>query len=138
MPPGALSWLAAPPEGDEGALCCVAAPPAAPPSWPPPMPCALAKPVPAISAAVATVIIKRLFMEIPPQEVCTARATTKGGWRCSSVLMVPSLLFDEPPINAVCYAKPQLGNACKTKGRRYRRPSTSKQRPGMFFEVRLS
>src|ERR1700731_2879584 len=130
MPPFSSDWvafipseepsrLAAPDDGEaagaDGALCCVAAPPAAPPSRPPPMPCALARPVPAINAAVATVIIKRLFIEIPPQEVCTARATTKGGWRCSAVLMVPSFLFDEPPINAVCYAEPQLGNARKTK-----------------------
>src|ERR1700758_1257989 len=65
--PDEPSWLAAPPEGDadgeDGALCCALAPPAAPPSRPPPMPCALARPVPAINAAVATVIISRLLIE---------------------------------------------------------------------------
>src|SRR5689334_12239395 len=66
MPPD--SWLMAPdepPRSDDGELCWVAAPPAAPP----PsrfMPCALAKPVPAIRAAAATEIKKRLVIGNSP------------------------------------------------------------------------
>src|SRR3979411_2677444 len=49
-----------PPQG----CCCVVAPPAPPPfSIPPPVPCAFAKPVPAIRAAAATEIKKRLVIE---------------------------------------------------------------------------
>src|SRR6266851_2071686 len=47
---------------DGGALCC-AVDPADGASRPIPVPCALANPVPAISAAAATDIIKRLVME---------------------------------------------------------------------------
>jgi len=50
---------AAPPEG--GAVCCVAAPPEAP-SRLVPVPCAFAKPVPAIRAATAAEIKKRLVI----------------------------------------------------------------------------
>src|SRR5664279_1948184 len=68
IPAGALeSWFIGAAEGElrsEGALCWVAAPPAAPPSRvAPPVPCAWAKPAPAISAAAATDIIKRLVIE---------------------------------------------------------------------------
>src|SRR5271155_5361416 len=65
------SGLGPPAEGEaagaDGALCCMPAPPAAPPSRPP-MPCALARPVPAINAAVAAVIMKRLIIETSPHE----------------------------------------------------------------------
>src|SRR5437879_6178858 len=51
-----------PPRSEEGALCC-AVEPADPESRPMPVPCAFAKPVPAIRAAVATEIEKRLVIE---------------------------------------------------------------------------
>src|SRR5215216_5361093 len=56
---------APPPRSDEGALCC-AAEPADPASRPIPAPCAFAKPVPAISAAAATEIKKRLVIRMSP------------------------------------------------------------------------
>src|SRR5215213_3614635 len=70
MPDGPLSRCIAPPDeapprSDEGALCC-AAEPADPASRPVPAPCAFAKPVPAISAAVATEIKKRLVIRMSP------------------------------------------------------------------------
>jgi hypothetical protein len=70
MPDGPLSCCiappdAAPPRSDEGALCC-AVEPAVPASRPAPVPCAFAKPVPAISAAVATEIKKRLVIRMSP------------------------------------------------------------------------
>src|SRR5665647_3169624 len=46
-----------------GALCCTVEPGEAPPSRPVPVPCALAKLVPAISAATATESMKRLVIE---------------------------------------------------------------------------
>src|ERR1700740_778728 len=47
----------------DGALCCTVAPPPAPVSLlAPPAPCAFAKPVPAIRAAAATEIRKRLVI----------------------------------------------------------------------------
>src|ERR1700712_714036 len=49
----------------DGAVCCAAAPPAAPPPSRL-MPCALAKPVPAINAAAATEIKKRLVIGSSP------------------------------------------------------------------------
>src|SRR6266571_4917083 len=49
------------PCSDEGALCWVVAPPGAPSRLP--VPCAFAKPVPAIRAATAAEIKKRLVME---------------------------------------------------------------------------
>ena len=52
----------APPRSEDGALCC-AVEPADPASWPMPVPCAFAKPVPAIKAAAATEIKKRLLIE---------------------------------------------------------------------------
>jgi hypothetical protein len=69
MPDGPLSRCVAPPDeapprSDEGALCCAA--PADPASRPVPAPCAFAKPVPAISAAVATEIKKRLVIRMSP------------------------------------------------------------------------
>src|SRR5882757_3715403 len=58
-----LSRFIAPPP--PGGCCCVVAPPAPPPfSIPPPVPCAFAKPVPAIRAAAATEIKKRLVIEV--------------------------------------------------------------------------
>jgi hypothetical protein len=58
------SWLIWPAEdpADDGALCMVE-PADDPPSRLVPVPCALAKPVPAIKAAAATEIKKRLVME---------------------------------------------------------------------------
>jgi hypothetical protein len=58
----------------EGALCCMVAPPDDGDSRPAPAPCAFAKPVPAIKAAVATEINKRLVISIPPHNSCIARA----------------------------------------------------------------
>jgi hypothetical protein len=58
------SWLIWPAEdpADDGPLCMVE-PADDPPSRLVPVPCALAKPVPAIKAAAATEIKKRLVME---------------------------------------------------------------------------
>jgi hypothetical protein len=64
---------APPPRSDEGALCC-AAEPADPASRPIPVPCAFAKPVPAISAAAATEIKKRLLIECLLTCFCIAHA----------------------------------------------------------------
>jgi hypothetical protein len=61
---------------DEGALCWALEPVDG--SLLIPVPCAFAKPVPAISAAAATEIIRRLVMEISPHMFCTARPTTKA------------------------------------------------------------
>jgi hypothetical protein len=64
MPDGPLSRCIAPPDEappEEGALCC-----AAEPADPVPAPCAFAKPVPAINAAVATEIKKRLVIRKSP------------------------------------------------------------------------
>src|SRR6266568_2929370 len=62
--------------------------------------CALANPVPAISAAAATEIIKRLVMESSPHEFALPAPTTKADVRCSPIIAVPSGLFlwmpDEP------------------------------------------
>jgi hypothetical protein len=55
----------APPRSEEGALCC-AVEPAEPASRPGPAPCAFAKPVPAINAAAATEIKKRLVIRMSP------------------------------------------------------------------------
>jgi hypothetical protein len=50
----------APPRSEDGALCCAAGP--ADPASRPIVPCAFAKPVPAINAAAATEIKKRLVI----------------------------------------------------------------------------
>jgi hypothetical protein len=63
---------APPPDGE---LCCVVAPPPDDgDSRLIPVPCAFAKPVPAIKAAVATEINKRFVISIPPHKSCIARA----------------------------------------------------------------
>jgi hypothetical protein len=61
---------------DDGALCWMVEP-ADGASRLVPVPCALAKPVPAISAAAATEIIKRLVMEFS-SHVCIARADNES------------------------------------------------------------
>jgi molybdopterin-guanine dinucleotide biosynthesis protein A len=65
MPDGPLSRCIAPPDEapprSEGALCC-----AVEPADPAPAPCAFAKPVPAIRAAAATEIKKRLVIRMSP------------------------------------------------------------------------
>src|SRR6266702_2205770 len=71
---------AAPPDG---AVCCVAAPPDAPSRFVP-VPCAFAKPVPAIRAATAAEIKKRLVISISPHVSALPAPTTKGDGRCSS------------------------------------------------------
>src|SRR5215211_7464807 len=58
VPPPPFSIPPPPPDG----CCCVVAPPP-PLSIPPPVPCAFAKPVPAIRAAAATEIKNRLVIE---------------------------------------------------------------------------
>src|SRR5216684_2248144 len=67
---------------DDGALCCTVDPPDGA-SRPMPVPCALANPVPAISAAAATDIIKRLVMEHLLTWFSLPAPTTKGDARCS-------------------------------------------------------
>src|SRR5947209_8077120 len=66
MPDLPESWLIAPdeapPRSEEDPPCC-AEEPADGASRPPPVPCAFAKPVPAIRAAAATEIKKRLVIE---------------------------------------------------------------------------
>src|SRR5271156_6350021 len=64
MPSEEPSRLGAPAEGEaEGAGRALWRTPARPP-----VPCALARPVPAINAAVAAVIIKRFIIETSPHE----------------------------------------------------------------------
>src|SRR5262249_41500618 len=58
--------------------CCIAAPPPAPPDSLF-IPCALAKPVPAISASAATETIKRLVILFSPQSVCALPARPTAG-----------------------------------------------------------
>src|SRR3979411_2212345 len=82
------------PRSDDGALCWTVEPPVAPP-WLIPVPCALAKPVPAISAAAATEIIKRLVIEFLLTCFPLPAPTTKGDARCSAISTVPLLLFCE-------------------------------------------
>src|SRR3954465_12615956 len=68
MPDGPLSRCIAPPDEappEGGALCC-AVEPADPVSRPGAAPCAFAKPVPAIRAAAATEIKKRLVIRMSP------------------------------------------------------------------------
>src|ERR1700681_1724805 len=78
---------------DDGALCWTVEPDGA--SRLPPVPCAFAKPVPAINAAAATEIIKRLVMEFSPHLLALPAPTTKGDDRGSVVFRVPSSLFRE-------------------------------------------
>src|ERR1700741_163887 len=56
------------PPADDGALCICA-----PPDGRPPVPCALARPVPAISASAATEIKKRFVIPLSPHIVRIAR-----------------------------------------------------------------
>src|SRR5437899_621497 len=79
--------------------CCVVEPP---PAAPPPsrfMPCAFAKPVPAIRAAAATEIKKRLVIRVSPHVDALPAPSTKEGARCSSRSAVPPGLFDECRVN---------------------------------------
>src|SRR6266403_239044 len=82
---GALCWTVEPADGASRLV---------------PVPCALANPVPAISAAAATEIIKRLVMELSPHVFALPAPTTKADVRCSLIIAVPSGLFlrmpDEP------------------------------------------
>src|SRR5712664_3371034 len=85
---------------DDGALCCTVDPPDGA-SRPMPVPCALANPVPAISAAAATEIIKRLVMELSPHVFALPAPTTKADVRCSRIIAVPSGLFCECLMNSI-------------------------------------
>src|ERR1700751_4538116 len=89
-------------EGEPGALCC-ALEPADGVSRLIPVPCALAKPVPAISAAAATEIIKRLIIERSPRVSALPASTTKGDGPCSAQFAVPWILFFEREMNAPFY-----------------------------------
>src|SRR5229473_2862387 len=84
---------------DGGALCC-AVDPADGASRPIPVPCALANPVPAISAAAATDIIKRLVMEHLLTSFALPAPTTSRDARCSVLSAVPPGLFCECAMNA--------------------------------------
>ena len=64
------------PRSEDGALCA-GAEPALPPAAPP-VPCAKANPLPAINAAAATEIIKRLVMEYLLRVIALPAPTTKG------------------------------------------------------------
>src|SRR5216683_4752163 len=77
------------PRSDDGALCWTVEP-ADGASRLVPVPCALANPVPAISAAAATEIIKRLVMELSPHVFALPAPTTKADVRCSHIIAVPS------------------------------------------------
>src|SRR6266851_4415827 len=84
------------PRSDDGALCWTVEP-ADGASRLVPVPCALANPVPAISAAAATEIIKRLVMELSPHVFALPAPTTKADVRCSLIIAVPSGLFLRMP-----------------------------------------
>jgi hypothetical protein len=81
---GCVPWLCvvAPPPAEDGAFCI-----AAPPDSRAPVPCALAAPVPAISASAATEIKKRLAIRIPPH-IVIARAD--NGRRCETFRAIRS------------------------------------------------
>src|SRR5712671_7400511 len=83
---GALCWTVEPADGASRLV---------------PVPCALANPVPAISAAAATEIIKRLVMELSPHVFALPAPTTKGDARCSLIIAVPSGLFCECLMNSI-------------------------------------
>src|SRR5260370_12628720 len=81
---GALCWSVEPADGASRLI---------------PVPCALAKPVPAISATAATDIIKRLVMEYLLRVFALPAPTTKGDARCSAISAVPPILFCECAMN---------------------------------------
>jgi len=83
---------------DDGALCCIVEPPDDP-SRPMPVPCALAKPVPAISASGGDRNHKRLFMNFSSR-VCIARADNEVSCVQFRAIAVPSRLFFERVMNA--------------------------------------
>src|ERR1700687_921823 len=85
------------PRSDDGALCWTVEPAGA--SRPGPVPCALANPVAAISAAAATEIIKRLVMEYLLRCLHCPCRTTKGDARCSAISAVPPGFFCECAMN---------------------------------------
>ena len=93
------------PDPDDGALCCAAgAPPPAPPPAPPsrpPIPCALAKPVPAISASRSHRNHKTISHGISPHVFALPAPTTKGDLRCSAGFAVPPGLFCECAMNGL-------------------------------------
>src|SRR4051794_38000467 len=70
----------------DGAVCCAAAPP----DSRPPVACALARPVPAISATAATDIINRLVIIKSPRTLALPAPTTKGEQTRSGGFPVPS------------------------------------------------
>src|ERR1700730_9357812 len=85
------------PRSEDGAPClCWAVEPADGCSRLVPVPCALAKPAPAISATAATDIIKRLVIE-SLLRCFIARADNEGGW----IKVPPSLRC-----RRVCFVKP--------------------------------
>src|SRR5881392_2079194 len=93
-----LSRFIAPPPPD--GCCCVVAPPAPPPfSIPPPVPCAFAKPVPAIRAAAATEIKKRLVIERLLTCLHCPRQQRRKMSDVPNDPAVPSSLFGERAMN---------------------------------------
>src|SRR5437899_1392958 len=94
MPDEGLFSAAEFPRSEDGALCW-ALEPADGCSRSFPVPCALAKPAPAISATAATDIIKRLIIECLLRCFHCPRPTTKREGSCSAILPVPPTLFCE-------------------------------------------
>src|SRR5271166_7173149 len=82
-----LFSVAAPPPAEDGALC-ICAPPA---SWP--VPCALARPVPAISASAATEIKNRFFILLSSLLFALPAPTTAAVLSSSGTTTVPAALF---------------------------------------------
>src|SRR6185437_565309 len=72
--------------------CCIAAPPPAPPDSLF-TPCALARPVPAISASAATETMKRFVILLSPQCLRIARATNGRRYEMFLAGWVPALCF---------------------------------------------
>ena len=113
-----IAIAAARPRSDDGAHSAACAAPADGPSRPIPVPCALAKPVPAISAAVAAVIIKRLIIEYLLTCLHCPRRQRKEMRDVPAVSAVPSILFYECAMNI---ALPQKLSQTKRAGE-MRRP----------------
>jgi hypothetical protein len=90
-----FDWAAAFPRSEDGAPCWALEPGCS--RFP--VPCALAKPAPAISATAATDIIKRLIIECLLRCFHCPRRLTKREAPCSAISPVPPTLFCEAEMN---------------------------------------
>src|SRR5216684_130676 len=101
-----FDWAAEFPRSEDGALCWALEP--AEGCSLVPVPCALAKPAPAISATAATDIIKRLIIECLLRVFSLPAPTTKREGSCSAILPVPPTLFCEAGMNGFAAKTTQI------------------------------